>query len=99
MAFNINITKKGNIDFEELNSLCGDIDRFYITIFPIIKNPFQKEQGIGLSINIKNDYSSFWNSFEPFLLNLVEKKYTVVELYNGETIDQNNIQLLKDMLE
>ena len=81
MAFNINITKKGNIDFEELNSLCGDIDRFYITIFPIIKNPFQKEQGIGL------------------LLNLVEKKYTVVELYNGETIDQNNIQLLKDMLE
>jgi hypothetical protein len=98
MAFNINITKKENVDFEELNSLCSGIDRFYVTIFPITKSVFQKQEGIGLSINIKADYSEFWKDFEPFLITLFEKKYQVVELYDGIRINQDNITDLKNML-
>lgn len=98
MAFNINITKKGSVDFKELNSLCKNIDRFYVTIFPIIKNDFQKEEGIGLSINIKKEYADFWNVFEPFILSVIKKKYNVIELYNGGIIDRNNIIVLKEML-
>jgi len=98
MAFNINITKKGDIDFKELNLLCNSLDRFYVTVFPIVKNDFQKEQGIGLSINIKKEYSDFWKVFEPFLKSLFDRKYNVIELYDGKEINNQNIDELKNML-
>jgi hypothetical protein len=98
MAFNINITKRGNVDFEKLNFLSNSLDKNYVTIFPIIKNEFQKEEGIGLSINLKKDYSEFWEIFENFLIELIDKKYNIVELYNGGKINNKNIESLKKLL-
>jgi len=98
MALNISITKKDNVDFNALNSLCNTLDKFYVTTFPIFENDFQNSEGIGLSINLKDNYDDFWIMFNPFLSKLFEWNYTIVELYNGEIIDQNSINKLKNML-
>lgn len=98
MAFNINITKKENVDFKELNSFCDILDRYYVTVFPITRNRYHKEEGIGLSVNMSDDYSEFWESFEPFLINLLNKKYIITELYSGKRIDKGNIIELKELL-
>ena len=97
MAFNICITKRGKVDFEKLNQLSKDLDRDFVTVYPIIKNKFINEQGVGLSINLKDDYSNFWMVLKPFLENLSGLGYNVIELYNGQNI-KRNIDKLYDYL-
>ena len=97
MAFSICITKKGRIDFEKLNQLSQNLDRDFVTVFPITKNSFTDEQGLGLSINLKNDYSGFWTELKPFLQQLSKMGYNIIELYNGENL-KKDIDKLRDYL-
>lgn len=98
MAFNISITKTGKINWEELNTICSIIDRDFATIFPIQENNFYHGSGVGISINANADISKHWNKFESLIIELNNKGFEVVELYDGKVIDSKNLNSLEKML-
>jgi hypothetical protein len=98
MAFNISITKKRRVNWGELLNHCKQLDRDFATIYPIQGNGILDESGIGISINLKSDYSSFWSDFEALLKVLIKDGFQVVELYNGSIVSLEQIDKLKKII-
>ncbi len=94
MAFHIEISRAGAVNYNELLQLCSKLNREHLTIFPLCGD----RKGIGLAISIHCDIEELWPKLEDLIRVTIKKDFGVHELYNGTELSEVNLPKLKEML-